>query len=143
MGQITAEDINRFMREMFGTDADPVEDAGDGWAVARRIQGSEHIRPGGIISGPSVFALADGALAYACSTKIGLEPMAFTSELSIRCLRPAIGSQLRARAEVLSVGRRNVAMSRVDVCRPRATLVACPPRTEARAVRAGVRAARS
>jgi uncharacterized protein (TIGR00369 family) len=108
VGQITAEDINRFMREMFGTDADPVEDAGDGWAVARMIEGSEHIRPGGIISGPSVFALADGALAYACYTKIGLEPMALTSEMSIRYLRPAIGSQLRARAEVLSVGRRNV-----------------------------------
>lgn len=108
MKKITAEDINRFMREAFGSSADPVEDAGDGWAVARMIQGSEHLRPGGIISGPSVFALADGALAYACYTKIGFEPMALTSEMSIRYLSPAIGTQLRARAEVHSVSRRSV-----------------------------------
>lgn len=108
MGQITAEDINAFMRETFGSPSDPVEDAGDGWAIARMTEGSERLRPGGIISGPSVFALADGALAYACYTKIGLEPMALTSEMSIRYLRPAIGSQLRARAEVHSVSRRNV-----------------------------------
>lgn len=108
MPKITADDINRFMRDLFGTSADPVEDAGDGWAVARMIEGSEHLRPGGIISGPSVFALADGALAYACYTKIGLEPMALTSEMSIRYLRPAIGTQLRARAEVHSVSRRSV-----------------------------------
>ena len=108
MAQITAEDINRFMREVFGAPSDPVEDAGDGWAVARMVEGSEHLRPGGIISGPSVFALADGALAYACYTKIGLEPMALTSEMSIRYLRPAIGAQLRARAEVHSVSRRSV-----------------------------------
>lgn len=109
MAKITADDINRFMREVFNSPADPVEDAGDGWVIARMIQGSEHIRPGGIISGPSVFALADGALAYACYTKIGLEPMALTSEMSIRYLRPAIGGQLRARAEVHSVGRRTIA----------------------------------
>jgi acyl-coenzyme A thioesterase PaaI-like protein len=37
-----------------------------------------------------------------------IEPMALTSELSIRFLRPAQGSVLWARADLESAGRRNV-----------------------------------
>lgn len=108
MSQVTAADINRFLRETFGATGEPCEDAGDGWAIARALPGSAFLRPGEIISGPSVFALIDGVLAYACYTKIGLEPMALTSELSIRYLRPARGTELRARAEIHHVGKRSV-----------------------------------
>ena len=50
------------------------------------------IRPGGFVSGPSQFGLADAALWYLVFGAIGrVEPMALTSELSIRFLRPAQG----------------------------------------------------
>ncbi len=69
---------------------------------------SASIRPGGFISGPTQFAAADVGLWYACFGAIGLEAMALTSELSIRFVRPAIGDLLTARAELHSVGSRQL-----------------------------------
>ena len=71
--------------------------------------GDDAIRPGGYISGPTQFAIADGALWYLVFAAIGrVEPMALTSELSIRFLRPAIGAVLWARATQEVAGRRQV-----------------------------------
>ena len=56
-----------------------------------------HIRPGGFISGPTQFALVDSALWFLTFVALGrIEPMAMTSELSIRYLRPAQGSRCTA-----------------------------------------------
>ena len=71
----------------------------------------DQIRPGGYVSGPTQFAAADLALWFACFGAIGLEAMAVTSELSIRFLRPAFGELLVARAELHSVGRRQLSGS--------------------------------
>ena len=67
-----------------------------------------NLRPGGIVSGPTVFGVCDAALYFAAFTIIGLEPMALTSELSIRFLRPAFGEEVRARATIDHCGRRSV-----------------------------------
>lgn len=80
-------------------------------ALAEITVGPEEIRPGGYVSGPTQFAAADLALWYACFGAIGLEAMAVTSELSIRFLRPAHGELLVARAELHSVGRRQLSGS--------------------------------
>ncbi len=78
-------------------------------ALARRVASPDDLRPGGYISGPTQFALADGALWYLTFGAIGrIEAMALTSELSIRFLRPAIGTVLWARATLENAGRRNV-----------------------------------
>ena len=69
----------------------------------------ENLRPGGFISGPTQFGLADAALWYLVFGAIGrIEPMAMTSELSMRYLRPAQGSILWAKATLEKAGRRNV-----------------------------------
>jgi acyl-coenzyme A thioesterase PaaI-like protein len=61
------------------------------------------------VSGPTQFALADAALWYLVFGAIGrIEPMALTSELSIRFLRPAQGEVMHARATLDGLGRRNV-----------------------------------
>jgi acyl-coenzyme A thioesterase PaaI-like protein len=60
------------------------------------------------VSGPTQFGLADAALWYALFGAVGIEPMALTSELSIRYLRPAQGEVLHAMADLHTVGRRNV-----------------------------------
>ena len=65
-------------------------------------------RPGDIISGPTIFGLCDAVLWYALFGAVGLEPMALTSELSIRYLRPARGDTVFARAELHHVGKRSV-----------------------------------
>jgi acyl-coenzyme A thioesterase PaaI-like protein len=66
----------------------------------------DSIRPGGYISGPTQFALADGVLWYLVfGATERIEPMAVTSELSIRFVRPALGNVLWARATLDSISR--------------------------------------
>ena len=95
-------------REFPGTGNECIE-LDEGFALARRITTVAELRPGGFISGPTQFGLADAALWYLTFAAIGrIEPMALTSELSIRYLRPAIGEVLWARATLEAAGRRNV-----------------------------------
>lgn len=78
-------------------------------ATARREITDVELRPGAFIAGPSQFGLADAALWYLVFGATGrIEPMALTSELSIRFLRPARGSVLWAKASLDVAGRRNV-----------------------------------
>ena len=67
------------------------------------------LRPGGYIPGPTQFSSADGALWYLVFGALDkFEPMALTSELSIRYLRPAVGKTLYARADLDRIGRRQL-----------------------------------
>jgi len=85
------------------------DDDGVPYSVATRIVQPEELRPGGFVSGPTQFGLADAALWYLVFAAIGrVEPMAMTSELSIRYLRPAIGEVLWARGTLDAAGRRNI-----------------------------------
>lgn len=108
MSLVTVEEINSFLTERFPGANHRCESVGERWAVAVMQPAEQNLRPGGIISGPTVFGLCDGALYYACFTVLGIEPMALTSELSIRYLRPARGEQMRARAELHHVGKRSI-----------------------------------
>ncbi len=95
--------------ELFPGSNNSCTDVGTDFAVARRDVEETELRPGGFVSGPSQFGLADAALWYLVFGATGrIEPMALTSELSIRFLRPAQGSVLWARATLESAGRRNV-----------------------------------
>ena len=78
-------------------------------ALTQSVVQPENLRPRGFISGPTQFGLADAALWYLVFGAIGrIEPMAMTSELSMRYLRPAQGSILWAKATLEKAGRRNV-----------------------------------
>ncbi len=78
-------------------------------ALARREVDAGSLRPGALVSGPTQFALADAALWYLVFGVIDrVEPMAVTSELSIRFLRPAQATVLWARADLQSAGRRSI-----------------------------------
>lgn len=105
---VTPEQVNALVREGFPGSANECIEVGPRHAVARREVGEADLRPGGFISGPTQFGAADAALWYAVFGAVGLEPMALTSELSIRFLRPAVGSALHARADLHQVGRRNI-----------------------------------
>ena len=108
MSRVTVEAINEFLRAEFAGNSNRCESVGDRWAVARMDAGEGNLRPGGIISGPTVFGICDAALYYACFTVMGIVPMVLTSEMSIRFLRPARGAVLRARAELHHAGRRSL-----------------------------------
>jgi uncharacterized protein (TIGR00369 family) len=102
-------DVNAMVRDAFPSSENLCIELGDGYAVACRRVDAVELRPGGFISGPTQFGLADAALWYLVFAVIGrIEPMALTSELSIRFLRPAVGDVLWARATIDSAGRRNI-----------------------------------
>lgn len=111
MPPLTVADVNDFVAETFPSShaaGTRCEEIGDGFAVARIPYDPDRLRPGGYISGPTMFAAADSALWYAVFSEIGLVAMAVTSEMSIRFLRPAIGGDLLARATVDSTSRRRI-----------------------------------
>ncbi|MFV0306340.1 MAG: PaaI family thioesterase [Desertimonas sp.] len=108
-GSPTPDSINSMVLSEFAASGNQCTEIGQGFAVARRVVSPDDLRPGGYVSGPTQFALADAALWYLVFGAIGrVEPMALTSELSIRYLRPAIGETMWARAELDAAGRRNV-----------------------------------
>jgi len=101
--------VNDMISELFPGSNNSCVELGRTVAVARREVSEAELRPGAFISGPSQFGLADAALWYLVFGATGrIEPMALTSELSIRFLRPAQGSVLWARATLDVAGRRNV-----------------------------------
>jgi acyl-coenzyme A thioesterase PaaI-like protein len=109
---VTAPDVdavNEMIGELFPGSNNACVALGRTEALARREITEAELRPGAFISGPSQFGLADAALWYLVFGATGrIEPMALTSELSIRFLRPAQGSVLWAKATLDVAGRRNV-----------------------------------
>lgn len=105
---VTVDEINAFLSGQFAGNGNQCEAVGDRWAIARLTPSDLNLRPGGIISGPTVFGACDAALYYACFTVMGIEPMVLTSEMSIRFLRPARGGILRAKAVLDHAGRRSL-----------------------------------
>ena len=70
-------------------------------AVAELDRDQDNMRPGGFVPGPTLFGLADVALWSMTFGALGrIEPMALTSDLSIRYLRPATGTRAPARADL-------------------------------------------
>ena len=112
MSDITVPDVvavNEMIGELFAGSNNSCVELTRTFAVARREISEAELRPGAFISGPSQFGLADAALWYLVFGATGrIEPMALTSELSIRFLRPAQGSVLWAKATLDVAGRRNV-----------------------------------
>ena len=77
--------------------------------VLVRWQYSEKLlRPGGFISGPTLFTCADVALWFLSFTQLGLQAMAVTSDLHIDFLRPATGGDVLARASLLRAGKSRI-----------------------------------
>jgi uncharacterized protein (TIGR00369 family) len=65
-----------------------------------------HLRPGGTVSGPSIFALADVTVYLAILAMIGPVALAVTTSCSIDFMRkPAAGVDLTAKARLLKLGR--------------------------------------
>ena len=108
---LTPDRVNDFVSEVFPSAHEggmTCEEIGDGYAIARWHLDSTQLRPGDYIPGPRIFGMADSALWFATFSVLGLEPMAVTSEMSIRFLRPAQGADLMARATVISVSTRRI-----------------------------------
>ena len=80
---------------------------GPATAVMRLEPGPRHLRPGGTVSGPALFTLADVAAYVALLAHIGPVALAVTTNLNINFLRkPAEGQPLDATCRILKLGKR-------------------------------------
>ena len=82
--------------------------------IVRFVYDELWTRPYQIINGGTLMALADVAVYVAVFSNVGIVPLAVTNELKMNFLRPAIGGDVIARAELVKLGRR-VAYATVDV----------------------------
>jgi acyl-coenzyme A thioesterase PaaI-like protein len=107
--RLDLDEINAMVAEQFPGTRNRCVEFGHDYAIAAYDVTDDDIRPGGFVSGPCQFALADCALWFLSFVGLDrIEPMALTSELSIRFLRPALGERMICRATLESVSRRSV-----------------------------------
>ena len=77
----------------------------DGVAVRLKVA-DHHLRPGGTVSGPSMFSLADVSMYLAILARIGPVALAVTTNCSIDFMRkPAAGTDLVCETRLLKLGR--------------------------------------
>ncbi len=106
---MTPESVNSSIAELWPGGVHECVELSAIHAVARMSVDQATLRPGNYVSGPTQFSIADVVLWYLCFGALDrVEPMALTSELSIRFLRPAQGTMLWARADLERVGRTSV-----------------------------------
>ncbi|MEL7181491.1 MAG: PaaI family thioesterase [Pseudomonadota bacterium] len=83
-----------------------IEQLTQGGVSVRLKVGERHLRPGGTVSGPSMFSLADVSVYLAILARIGPVALAVTTNCSIDFMRkPAAGADLLCHAKLLKLGR--------------------------------------
>lgn len=107
--QMDADALNAFLGRAF-PEGDPalmprIIEVEEGRVLLRQGFATRHLRPGGVISGPTMMTLADTAAYALVLAHIG-EAMAVTTSLTIHFLRGAKPGDLYAEATLLKLGRR-------------------------------------
>lgn len=106
--RMRSDALARFLREEFPQTAEDfvIEEVGDMAITVRMPVAERHLRPGGTVSGPSMFALADVSVYLAILAMIGPKALAVTTSCSIDFMRkPAMGADLICRCRLLKLGR--------------------------------------
>lgn len=111
---VTAAEMTDFLGEVFPQiegmfTIDRLEEE----LLVMRLHASEqHLRPGGTVSGPAMFALADVGAYVATMARIGRQALAVTTNCSIDFMRkPAAGADVLGEFRLLKLGK---ALSVVD-----------------------------
>ena len=105
---MTAAELQGFLAQEFAQVAeDFLVERADGAGVCLRLRVQDkHLRPGGTVSGPAIFALADVAMYLAILSRIGPVALAVTTNCSLDFMRkPVAGVDMLAEARVLKLGR--------------------------------------
>ncbi|MEL6861735.1 MAG: PaaI family thioesterase [Pseudomonadota bacterium] len=113
---VSVEEVNAFYDEIFtgGGEQERVLELRENYARIRQPVDTANLRPGGYINGPTQMAVADSAAYIAIFTRIGITPMALTSNLNINFMRPCIGNAVIGEAHLLKIGK-TLAVVSVDV----------------------------
>lgn len=104
---MSIDEMHAFLREVFPQMRDRfrVTEIAPFRLCVTMTTGPDDIRPGGTISGPTMFTLADCAYYMATLAMIGPKALTVTTNLSINFMRKPEPGDLRAEARVLKLGR--------------------------------------
>ncbi|MCC5983290.1 MAG: PaaI family thioesterase [Rhodobacteraceae bacterium] len=100
--------LTDFLRAEFRQVADDfvIEEVAPMRVRVRLLAHERHLRPGGTVSGPAMFALADVAIYLAVLAMVGPKGLAVTTNCAIDFMRkPAAGVDVIAEARLLKLGR--------------------------------------
>ncbi|PHR22146.1 MAG: thioesterase [Hoeflea sp.] len=110
---MTASEVSSYLDEVFPqikTNGDNIAviDVAPGNALVRLEADDKHLRPGGTVSGPTMFMLADLAAYAVILAHIGRVALAVTTNLNINFLMKPEPGPLDATATILKLGKRLV-----------------------------------
>ena len=106
--KMTIAELEQFLREDFPQVRGDfgVDSVGENEITMRLFVAQKHLRPGGTVSGPAIFALADVSVYMAVLAMIGPEALAVTTNCSIDFMRkPVAGVDLISNCRLLKLGR--------------------------------------
>jgi uncharacterized protein (TIGR00369 family) len=106
---VDADALNAFLKAAFpgaSDDFPKVVSIAPGRVSMVQDWSERMLRPGGVLSGPTLMSLSDTAAYAVVLAHIGLKPMAVTSGLNMTFLRGAKPGRLNAEAALLKLGRR-------------------------------------
>lgn len=104
---LTTEEVRDFLAEVFPQmdDRSVLEETGPMTARVRVVVGERQLRPGGTVSGPTLFAAADFAFYAAVLAMIGREALTVTTNMAIDFMRKPAARDVIAEARILKLGR--------------------------------------
>lgn len=102
------EELSQFLKCEFPQLNDEFEivQIGNGYCILQFEADEKHLRPGGTVSGPALFALADVAAYAAILAHIGPIALAVTTNLNINFLRKPAPGLIQGNAKILKLGKR-------------------------------------
>ena len=105
---MNANEMNAFLDQGFPEVKEDfrIEQATEEEIVLRLRVAARHLRPGGTVSGPSIFGLADVTAYFVTLSRIGPRALAVTTNCSIDFMRkPAAGRDLLGHGRLLKLGK--------------------------------------
>ncbi|WP_417676139.1 PaaI family thioesterase [Pseudodonghicola sp.] len=105
---LTRDELAEYLHEVFPQIRDDftIDDLSPQRITMRLLTAERHLRPGGTVSGPSMFALADVAVYAMVLARVGKKALAVTTNCSLDFMRkPEAGRDLIAECRLLKLGR--------------------------------------
>lgn len=98
--------MEEFLSKEFPQASFLLESFDEGSVTIRRKIGTDDLRPGGTVSGPTMMGLADCAIYIAILREIGLVALAVTTSLNINFLRkPVADKDIIGVCKILKLGK--------------------------------------
>lgn len=105
---LNREELSQYLAEVFPQVREDfaIDDLTEDTITMRLLTAERHLRPGGTISGPSMFALADVCVYAMVLARLGRQALAVTTSCSMDFMRkPEGNAQMIAQCRLLKLGR--------------------------------------